>query len=128
MRIDPLPSVRRRIVLTPLIDVIFLLLLFFMLSSSFLKFGKIDLTGASSGSIASSATPDILIRVEPAGAATINGGLAKGEEIDARLAAMKAEGAKRVAVSVSADADVQALVKLLEQLKSYRFESVSVVQ
>ena len=36
--------------MTPLIDVIFLLLLFFMLSSTFSKFGEIELSDATRGS------------------------------------------------------------------------------
>lgn len=44
-------AVRRRgtISMTSLIDVIFLLLLFFMLSSTFTKFGEIELTSAGRG-------------------------------------------------------------------------------
>ena len=44
------PFVRRRMSLTPLIDVIFLLLLFFMLSSTFVRFGEIELSSATAGS------------------------------------------------------------------------------
>jgi len=41
---------RRRLSLTSLIDVIFLLLLFFMLSSTFSRFAEVDLSAASPGS------------------------------------------------------------------------------
>ena len=40
---------RRRISMTPLIDVVFLLLLFFMLTSTFSTFGEIELTQAAPG-------------------------------------------------------------------------------
>lgn len=40
---------RRALSMTPLIDVIFLLLLFFMLSSTFSKFAEIELLGAGAG-------------------------------------------------------------------------------
>ncbi|WP_171123147.1 MULTISPECIES: biopolymer transporter ExbD [unclassified Ruegeria] len=39
--------------MTPLIDVIFLLLLFFMLSSTFAKYGEIELSNATGGGAAS---------------------------------------------------------------------------
>ncbi|WP_170550152.1 biopolymer transporter ExbD [Ruegeria atlantica] len=42
--------------MTPLIDVIFLLLLFFMLTSTFSKYGEIELSAATAGS-ASANTP-----------------------------------------------------------------------
>lgn len=40
---------RRRLSMTSLIDVIFLLLLFFMLSSTFSKFAEVELTAGSGG-------------------------------------------------------------------------------
>jgi len=44
---DPM---RRRLSMTSLIDVIFLLLLFFMLTSTFSKFSEVELMNAASGS------------------------------------------------------------------------------
>jgi biopolymer transport protein ExbD len=44
------PFVRRPLALTPLIDVIFLLLLFFMLTSTFSTFGEIELSNTRKGS------------------------------------------------------------------------------
>ena len=49
------PFTRRRMALTSLIDVIFLLLLFFMLSSTFSTFGEIELGQATAGVTKSSA-------------------------------------------------------------------------
>ena len=40
---------RRRLSMTSLIDVIFLLLLFFMLTSTFTRFSEVELTAAGSG-------------------------------------------------------------------------------
>ncbi len=49
---------RRRLQMTPLIDVIFLLLLFFMLTSTFSKFSEVSLTAAGAGaSVQSGAKP-----------------------------------------------------------------------
>jgi biopolymer transport protein ExbD len=46
------PFVRRAVSMTPLIDVIFLLLLFFMLTSTFSSFGEIELSQATAGAAA----------------------------------------------------------------------------
>ncbi|THK40217.1 hypothetical protein E8Q33_15080, partial [Methylophaga sp. SB9B] len=43
----PLAAKRRLISLTPLIDVVFILLLFFMLSSGFTQWRQMDITAAS---------------------------------------------------------------------------------
>ncbi len=46
--------------MTSLIDVIFLLLLFFMLSSTFTRFGDLPLTTASGGAVAQAEAPAFL--------------------------------------------------------------------
>ena len=43
------PARRRRLSLTSLIDIIFLLLLFFMLSSTFSRFAEVEISAAGSG-------------------------------------------------------------------------------
>ena len=49
MRVDTPRFARRRLGLTPLIDVIFLLLLFFMLSSTFSRFSQVPVEGGAAG-------------------------------------------------------------------------------
>jgi biopolymer transport protein ExbD len=56
------PFQRRRLSLTSLIDVIFLLLLFFMLTSQFSRFGDLPFLAATGGA-AAPATPPMLLRV-----------------------------------------------------------------
>ncbi|MFN4155156.1 MAG: ExbD/TolR family protein [Paracoccaceae bacterium] len=55
-----LPRRRKPLSMTSLIDVIFLLLLFFMLSSTFTRFGDLPLTTASGGVTAATDTPAFL--------------------------------------------------------------------
>jgi len=52
----------RPISLTPLVDIIFLLLLFFMLSSTFTKFGHLEI-GAPAGAVGTGALPKALLTV-----------------------------------------------------------------
>ena len=54
------PRQRRAVSMTSLIDVIFLLLLFFMLSSSFTRYGDLPLTTATGGVSATTDTPAFL--------------------------------------------------------------------
>ena len=63
------PALRRKqLSMTSLIDVIFLLLLFFMLSSTFTRFSEIPLVGASAGQSApSSDTPPLFVRLNEQG-------------------------------------------------------------
>lgn len=55
---------RKRVLsLTSLIDVIFLLLLFFMLSSTFSRYTDLELTASMSGNTAASADSPVLLRL-----------------------------------------------------------------
>lgn len=49
--------------LTSLIDVIFLLLLFFMLTSTFTRFSEVELAAAAAGTGAASAQPPMFLRL-----------------------------------------------------------------
>lgn len=59
------PLRRRRLSLTSLIDVIFLLLLFFMLSTTFTRFGDLPLVAAAGGAMAPDGPPPAFLRVLP---------------------------------------------------------------
>ena len=58
--------------MTSLIDVIFLLLLFFMLSSTFSKFAEVPLPIGAAGAVTASSEPPLFLRVAPE-AITLNG-------------------------------------------------------
>ncbi len=66
---------RRRLSLTSLIDVIFLLLLFFMLSSTFSRFAEVELSAAGAGSAARTDTKASFLQL---GAETLH---VNGQEI-----------------------------------------------
>ena len=61
----------RLISLTPLIDVVFILLVFFMLASSYLDWRSVDLTVSSGLGAATSAQRAILISLRPDGSITV---------------------------------------------------------
>ncbi len=101
---------RKRLSMTPLIDVIFLLLLFFMLSSTFSRFAEVEITAG--GSAAASSTPPaklLFLRLSADGM-TLNGAAATPEAIKAQLSA--AEGSALL-ISVTQDASAQALTDAL---------------
>ncbi|MEY8879954.1 biopolymer transporter ExbD [Donghicola sp. XS_ASV15] len=113
---------RKRLSMTSLIDVIFLLLLFFMLSSTFTRFGEIDLTSASGGGAGASGNAPLFLQVS-----TQSLGL-NGREIglDALPGALN-EG-KPVLVSLRPDVSSQRLVDVLVTLKSVPNLSVTVLE
>lgn len=126
MRID-VP--RRRpagIRLTPLIDVVFILLVFFMLASSFLDWRAFEL-----GLPPAEATPDpdsdpIVIDVTAAGAIELAGEPVRAGELAGRIAAILHERPDRtVLVRADDQAPVQATVSVLDRLQAGGIEAAS---
>jgi len=109
-----------RVSLTPLIDVVFILLLFFMLSSSFVRFQQIEFSSSADDESSVSAAPDESHRVllHADGEVSVNeqrfnvDDPALSEQLKQWL-----EKAVTVTVTAEADASVQRLVSLLDHLR-----------
>lgn len=98
---------RRAVALTPLIDVIFLLLLFFMLTASFTREGELPLPGAAGGA-AAPPRPAFLqvgaddLRLDRAAVT-----------LDALPEALRAAAPDALVVAFAPEADAQRLVEVL---------------
>ena len=91
----------RRISLTPLIDVVFLLLIFFMLSSTFLKFTKIPITaGQSSSSGKINADNLVIIKLSEGGSIEIDGKNYDRDSLIDTLNDYKSQGKGNVIVKI----------------------------
>ncbi|WP_099866380.1 biopolymer transporter ExbD [Pararhizobium haloflavum] len=115
MRINAAVRRRQRLSLTSLIDVIFLLLLFFMLSSTFTRFAEVELAGGQGGT-GTSGQPDILIRLDGE-AWTVNGETVEPEGAIAQLQGLEAAGAESAVLLVRGEATSQQLVTAVEQIR-----------
>jgi len=117
---------RRPVALTSLIDIIFLLLLFFMLSSTFTRFAELPLMNAGGGA-ASDGPPPIFLQLGVAGL-RLNGQAVPLDALPEALAGFEAEG-QTVTLLVTLDAEVssQGLVDLLVSLRGETWLSVSVL-
>jgi biopolymer transport protein ExbD len=124
--------VRRRrpslsIELSPLIDCVFLLLIFFMLSSTMLAPAiELDLPSASlAGDVQS---PEIVVTVDSSGRMLLNAEEIPVEELSARLSAM-VSGSRRKVVSYRGDSgsDHATFVRVLEAAEAAGADHVDVV-
>ncbi|MEM0898718.1 MAG: biopolymer transporter ExbD [Pseudomonadota bacterium] len=98
--------------MTSLIDVIFLLLLFFMLSSTFSRFGDIELTSGAGG--ATSGDNILAFAMLQDTGLTVNGETVSVEGLAAFIDNLKAQnGTNGLVVSVRQSASSQQLVDLL---------------
>ncbi len=114
--------VRRSVSLTPLIDVIFLLLLFFMLSSTFSKHGEIELRQAAAGGAPSEPPLELSFVQLGADRLTLNGAPVSLEDLRTR----PEKG--QVLVSLDKDVSSQRLVDVLVQLRGRDGLDVTVLE
>ena len=131
MRIEAPPRIRRPLPLTPLVDIVFLLLMFFMLSSTFSKFGGIDLGRTAATAAPTPVTPvksGVIINVLKQGRAKVNGEEIGLEALVAKLNLLHDRGARSAIVTISGDAAVQDLVDVLERAKQSQLQPISVAK
>ncbi len=106
------PFVRRPLALTPLIDVIFLLLLFFMLTSTFSTFGEIELSNTQKGSgTVDTAIERYFVQLGTE-RLTLNGQPTTLDDLASSIEA------GQVLVSLDADTTAQRLVDLLHRIRA----------
>lgn len=117
---------RARLSMTSLIDVIFLLLLFFMLTSTFSRFGEIPITlgGAGTAGETSQAAP-LFVRVTEDGP-TLNGTALSAEELAEAIHGEADD--PQVLVSLAETAHAQALADTLHALRSLPDAQIVVLQ
>lgn len=120
---------RARISLTPLIDVVFILLVFFMLASSFLDWRAFDLSVGAPGS---SAAPDdgtrLHIQVRADGSWRLNGEPVSVGDLQARVRErLDRDPQPGIRVEPQAGVPLQATIDVLDALRAAGAEQVSLV-
>lgn len=120
---------RKRLSMTSLVDVIFLLLLFFMLTSTFSKFAEVELTSAAPGSAVSADTPPLFLQLSP-DATNLNGEsftLRNLPTAITNVAHGTSEAPQALLVSMKADVSAQRLTDLLVVLRSVKGITIAIL-
>jgi biopolymer transport protein ExbD len=113
--------------MTSLIDVIFLLLLFVMLSSTFSKFGEIELKlGAGSGAATATKERLVLARLTHDGL-SINGQETEISGARDRITALQTGAPMHLVLSVTEKATAQTLADTLLMLRGLKSTKLTVV-
>lgn len=111
--------------LVPLIDVVFMLLIFFMLTTTFVHDRRleVDLPVSESGSSERAEREDHVIELDARGAIAVDGRRVSGEELGAVLAAIADDGRP---VVLWADARVvnQRVITVLDQARRAGIETI----
>jgi len=116
---------RRALSMTSLIDVIFLLLLFFMLSSTFSKFAEVELAGLGRQG-AGSANQTLFLQVTP-DAIRLNTSPLGIKALSTRLTEMQGQGDTKLLLSLSGDVTSQRLTDVLVILRGQPKLSLSIL-
>lgn len=103
--------------MTSLIDVIFLLLLFFMLTSTFSKFGEIELSSAGQGSAGKSDAQPHFLSLQADGM-LLNGVPVQPEDLAQSLKPGPDDADRLVLISLSDQTTSQTLVDVLSDLRA----------
>lgn len=126
MDLGPEPAPRPLISLTPLIDVVFILLVFFMLASSFLDWQAVDLriTGTTASEAAEARA--LVIRLESDGTLS-SGGRPLEPAALSRLVADRLEARPdlEVVLAPAAGVPLQRAVDVLQQVRAAGADNVS---
>ncbi len=113
--------------MTSLIDVIFLLLLFFMLSSTFSRFSEVEIAAAGNGGAAPSDNRPLFLRLEQE-SLSLNGRPETLETLPAALeAGDRAEASTPLLVSLRDGVNAQRLTDLLVVLRGVHGLQVTVL-
>ncbi|TCO70503.1 ExbD/TolR family protein [Rhodovulum euryhalinum] len=120
------PRRPRRPSLTPMIDVVFLLLVFFMLAARFGPQSGLELTAATGGAAAWQGPPR-LVEVAP-GALRLNGVAMALPALGAELSRLSETPADPVLIRPRDGADLQALVDAMEALTALGFTGLMLVE
>ena len=120
---------QRALSMTSLIDVIFLLLLFFMLSSTFTRFAEIELNAGGSGAPAASAnTPPLFLQMTDDGL-SLTGSPVTLDDLPGKLAELKKEENTRLLIAPAGqNVTSQLLIDLLVSVRRTEGLSVTVLE
>ncbi len=114
---------RRRLSMTSLIDVIFLLLLFFMLSSTFSKFAEVPLPIGTAGNAEPTTQPPLFLRVTQ-DSVTLNG---DDVTLESLRSAPALQTEVQLLVALTLDVSSQRLTDVLVALRGLPDVSVNVL-
>lgn len=128
MRINEPDCPKRNISLTPLIDIVFLLLVFFMLSTTFLKFGTVKLDAASSGGGVADPAKIVLVHIDGERRYKVSGVRIKNAELIEAVNRLVDAGARDAVIVVRDEAAVDDLVNAVRLLRQSRASSVRIVE
>jgi biopolymer transport protein ExbD len=118
----------RRISLTPLIDIVFILLLFFILETNFLQLGEIGLNLPETESEGKARTPAIVLQLFADGNIWTQGKTLTLETLSVYLVQKELSGETPIVLAAADPVSVQTLVDVIDLLQEQTLHNLQVVR
>ena len=111
---------QRRVTLdmSPMMDIVFLLLIFFLVTSTFLPDSGMDLELPESTTVTQSELAPTMISVAEDGALRLDGEAISVEELEQRVAALPQSDRQRITVRADARVDYGVIVRIIDALRN----------
>jgi len=119
---------KRRLSMTPLIDVVFILLLFFMLASSFIEWREIDLSMAGESAVTSSDEPPVVIQLSQDDFLFRGESMSLAQLLEYVASELASQADLQIVVQPQANVPLQKMVMLLDQLRVLGAKQVSLLR
>ena len=117
--------------MTPMLDIVFIMLIFFIVTTSFIKESGIDITRPNNNESEAPPNPTspILIRITDTGDVTMNGAIIEVAQVEARVsAALSKKPRAAVIVQVAKSAFTGILVGVVDSAKQAGVAQVTVTK
>jgi biopolymer transport protein ExbD len=131
MQLEQPAPIRKPLPLTPLVDIVFLLLMFFMLTSNFTKFGNVNLGLAAlkaQQSTTAPQAPPLIIDIDGDLRIRINGLRVALDSVPEVLNGFAGKGFLTAILRPGASATVQELVTFLEKARLSKLQNIRVAK
>ena len=115
--------------LVPLINIVFLLLIFFMLASEFTDFKTIDMTSPSeTNTNIENKNKPIIVNLSPEGKIKVNNKIADLNNLNTTLKnILKDDNAKKIIISTPENTKVNILVKTIDIIRNLGIDNIALV-
>lgn len=114
--------------MTPMLDIVFIMLIFFIVSTSFLQSTGFDVSRPIASTASPKSAPSIVVQINENGDITINGRMVDIERLPANIESlMTQQNASRVLINADFNAEHQVVVSVMNQIKAIEELGISIV-
>jgi len=113
--------------MTPMLDIVFILLIFFIVTTSFIKEKGLEVNRPKANKSAKSDAPVIVVTISDSGLVSLNGKLVDIERLSARIESFLATNSTNSAVVIpSYDTSHDDVVQVIDKIKNFGQLTVSI--